>query len=248
MLEAHLLRVVLLTELEKSDEALQACHPKAWKDDPPMALKARAAWVVAQRGFFRHAISRMKRAMREDPDYVWGWKQLAEWHRAVQSNAGYLEAAQRLIQLAPHEPDSFGYLGDAKMRAGDRKAAKAAFHEAFQMDPNYEFVAETLYSMRLQDGELVEAESMLNRIRNASARDRVKKWEERLIQRRREKMAPWKALAITASAVLFILCAVLWFRGNLSDAAALIIAASLSGGIHILLRFMEKKITTLQVR
>ncbi|HXX92996.1 MAG TPA: tetratricopeptide repeat protein, partial [Planctomycetota bacterium] len=119
--DARDLRSTLLAEAGRYDEALAACGGV----DAPLPLRGRSAWVEAQRGRRRLAIDRMRSLLAEDPSYAWGWLQVADWCREEGMNPVYLEAARAIHRLAPQRALSFGYLGDAKLRTGDRPGAKA---------------------------------------------------------------------------------------------------------------------------
>ena len=59
------------------DEALAACRPPV--DVQPLFLCGRAAWVEAEAAICRWRLSRWKIAPEEDPNYFWGWRNVAEW-------------------------------------------------------------------------------------------------------------------------------------------------------------------------
>jgi len=77
--EGHDLRATLLARAGRFDEALAACRPPAWSGEPPTELRARAAWIEAQRGNTAEAIARMRAALAENPGLYWGWRDLANW-------------------------------------------------------------------------------------------------------------------------------------------------------------------------
>jgi tetratricopeptide (TPR) repeat protein len=164
-LQAYDLKAELLAREGRYDEAKAACRPKALGDDPPTMLKGRAAWLEAARGDRRSAITRMRAVVGADPDYFWGWQQLAHWYDAQDDHANYVEAAEQLVRLAPRDPESFGCRGDARLGAGDREGAKKDFQHAFGLDPHYAFAGLRLIDQQLQDGELDAAAETLSALR-----------------------------------------------------------------------------------
>ena len=70
--QAYDVMAELLTRLTRYDEALRACHPKAWGDRPPLILRGRAAWIAWQRGDRAGAIGRMREIVQSDADYYLG--------------------------------------------------------------------------------------------------------------------------------------------------------------------------------
>jgi tetratricopeptide (TPR) repeat protein len=165
--EAYDLRGELLAEAGRFDEALAGCRPGTRGHPPcgstgggenvPTELKGRAAWIEAQRGNMPEAISQMRMAVAEDPSYYWGWLQLARWYDAAGADADYVEASRMLTRLAPQEAYGFGLLGEAKLRAGDRSGAKAAFQRAIELAPEYAFAGMSLFDEQIEDNELDEA-------------------------------------------------------------------------------------------
>jgi tetratricopeptide (TPR) repeat protein len=162
--QAYDVMAELLTRLERYDEAAQACQPKAWADRPPLILRGRAAWILWQRGDHEGAIARMREIVGTDPDYYWGWQQLANWYDEEEAAADYLEAAEQLVRLGPADPSAFGYRGEARAAAGDRRGARADFRRAFELDPAYAFAGISLFDGLLADGDLDEAERVLARL------------------------------------------------------------------------------------
>ncbi len=154
----------LLTRLSRYDEAIRTCHPPAWGDRPPLILRGRAGWITWQRGDHASAIAQMREIANTDPDYFWGWQQLANWYEEEESNPEYLEATEQLVRLAPNDPSAFGYRGEARATVGDRRGAKIDFRKAFELDPAYAFAGISLFDALLIDEETDEAERVLARL------------------------------------------------------------------------------------
>jgi len=162
--QAHDVMAELLTRLGRYDEAVRACQPKAWGDRPPLILRGRAAWILWQRGDRAGAVARMREIVGTDPDYYWGWQQLANWYDEEDASAQYLEATEQLVRLGPTDPSAFGYRGEARAAVGDRRGAKADFRRAFELDPSYAFAGISLFDSLMSDGDLDEAERTLARL------------------------------------------------------------------------------------
>ncbi len=164
LVEAHDRRAVLLAEAYKFDEARKACQPAVFAE-LPLPLRGRAAWIEAKRGNLTQAIDLMRQALRHDDSYYWGWTMLAEWCRQKEDVDGLVVAATHLARLAPNDPQSLGSLADAKLRAGDRAAAKAALERAFALAPDYGYAGNTLFDMQVEDKEFSAAAETLERHR-----------------------------------------------------------------------------------
>ena len=153
-LEPHDRKAELLVEAGRFDEAEAACRPSEWGDRPPVALRGRAAWVVAARGDRVGALARIRAVLADDPDYAWGWRQRAGWAREAGTPEEYIEAAEVSARLWPDSASSQGTLGEARERQGDRAGAKAAYRRALALAPSYGFVAMNLFDLELEDEEL----------------------------------------------------------------------------------------------
>lgn len=162
--QAYDVMAELLTRLGRHDDALRACHPKPWGDGPPLILRGRAAWISWQRGDRAAAIARMREIVATDPDYYWGWQQLANWYDEEDATADYLEATEQLVRLGPTDPSAYGYRGEARAAAGDRRGAKSDYRRAFELDPAYAFAGISLFDTLVSDDELDEADRTLARL------------------------------------------------------------------------------------
>ncbi|MCX7664029.1 MAG: tetratricopeptide repeat protein [Gemmataceae bacterium] len=144
----------MLTKLGRYEEAKNACNPPAFAGNPPLILKGRAAWVFSQEGDRETAIKKMQEVLAEDPDYYWGWQQLAGWLDEAGRYSEYLEAAENLVRIGKGEPPAYGFRAEAKLRLGDHRGAKADFQTAYDLDPRYAFAGLHLIDEQLADGEI----------------------------------------------------------------------------------------------
>jgi tetratricopeptide (TPR) repeat protein len=159
--EAIDLRAELLAEAGRFDEAQAACSLDRWDSRPPLYLRGRSAWIKARSGDLSGAIEQMKPLLLEDPDYYWGWKNLAEWTCEAAEPAEYLEAAEGMVRLAPEDPMALAYRAEAKAKLQDRDGAKADFRKAYELAPAYAFAGMTLFDMLRSDEQLADASAVL---------------------------------------------------------------------------------------
>lgn len=160
--EPYDLKAERLADVGRYDEALEAATPPALADDVPLILQGRAAWVEARRGNFGRAIPMMQALVSVDPDYYWGWSQLAEWYNQLGKSEAYLEAAKELIKLRPDHPTPLTMRGEARLQTGDREAGKADLREALRLAPGYSPAAAILFDACLEDGEEKDARTALS--------------------------------------------------------------------------------------
>ena len=159
--EAHDLRAEKLASVGRFEEALEAARPDALAADVPLVLQGRAAWVEARRGNYAAAIPPMQALVAVDPEYVWGWQQLAEWYNETGRPESYLEAASELTRLRPESPVPLAMRGEAKVQTGDRAGGKEDLKEVLRSYPGYSPAAAVLFDACLADGELRDARSAL---------------------------------------------------------------------------------------
>jgi tetratricopeptide (TPR) repeat protein len=192
--EAYDLKAELLAGAERYDAALDACRASVWDGQPPLFLRGRAAWVEGKRGNVQEAIALMRQAVAEDPNYYWGWEQLARWYRSEGANAEYLEAAGNLVRLAPQNPTALAYAGEAKQRTGDCAGAKEDYRRALDLAPDFIFVALNLFDMQLEDNELDAAAATLELLRKHEGKEATFFRAAQLAARRKERDAALKEL------------------------------------------------------
>lgn len=160
--EPYDLKAERLADVGQYDEAIEAANPPALADDLPLILQGRAAWVEARRGNFGRAIPMMQALVSVDPEYYWGWSQLAEWYNQLGKSEAYLEAAKELIKLRPDHPTPLTMRGEARLQTGDREAGKADLREALRLAPGYSPAAAILFDACLEDDELKDARTALS--------------------------------------------------------------------------------------
>ena len=150
--EAYALKAILLTEQGRYDEALRACQLPLGQP-MPTSLRARMAWVMAEKGDVREAMTQMRTLLADDSNYLWGWTQLARWSRSQNVVDVYQEAARRMVALDPQDSISHTYLADALKRSGDKNGAKQAFWRAIMVSSDAAYAGVTLFEMQMEDGE-----------------------------------------------------------------------------------------------
>jgi tetratricopeptide (TPR) repeat protein len=163
--EAYDLRATTLARDNRWEEALAACRPTAWPEQPPVELRVRAAWIENLRGHEEEALRQMRAVVQEEPHYFDAWSQLAEWYQQRQDKAGFLEAAEALVRISPHYDVSLGCLGEARMMNEDRAGAREAFRRAFELNPAYQFAGNALFDLQLEDNDVPGAAATLATLR-----------------------------------------------------------------------------------
>jgi len=161
---AHDLKATLLAEEKRWEEALAACRPSVWGDDPPLILKGRAAWVKAQRDGTAAAVDEMTAIVRANPTYHWGWRQLAEWCSGLNRNAEYLEAAEQIETLAPDDPVGPAWKGEALGRLNRPEKAIESLRKAYAMSPGYAWAGIELFDLLVKWRRTDEAEEVLGKL------------------------------------------------------------------------------------
>lgn len=179
----------LLVRQGEYEEALQLCQAPEWGDRVPLLLRGRGAWILAQQGDRKAAITQMRTIVDIDPEYHWGWQQLATWYDEERMTVDYLEATEQLVRISPNDPSAFGFRGEARGANGDRRGAKADFRKAFEMDPNYVFAGISLFDILIDNDDLDEADQVLAQLEEHSTSQHVRFRALRLHCKRRDAEA-----------------------------------------------------------
>jgi tetratricopeptide (TPR) repeat protein len=110
----------------------------------------------------------------EDPQYLWGWRNLAQWYDAEGRQNECLEAAEQMVRLTPDDPVAYGYRGEARRTLGDRVGAKVDFEKAFELDPRFEAAGLHLIVEQIDAGDAEAAARTLARVQEHSEGPLVK--------------------------------------------------------------------------
>jgi tetratricopeptide (TPR) repeat protein len=173
--DAYDVKAELLTRAHLFDEAASACDPPAFEGRPPVNLRGRACWVEYERGEHDRAIESLWKLVEDEPQYIWALKTLITWCGDKDDTDGQIKAAGMLIAADPNDHVALGYRAWAKLRQSEsasiKKAtrgeliqeAKSDFKRAIALEPGYDFGAERLFNLQLDDKEIDQAEQTLQR-------------------------------------------------------------------------------------
>lgn len=185
--EARDLKAERLTELGRFDEALSACAAAEGEAAAPMILQGRAAWIESQRGAYDAAIRQMEKIVEGEPDYYWGWQQLAYWYNEQAQSEKYLDATNHLLRLRPDSPVALAMRGEAQMQLGEREAGKADLRAALQIAPDYAFPGMLLFDEYFADEQFDQAAAVLAILQEHVADDFVAARQVQLAARQDDK-------------------------------------------------------------
>jgi tetratricopeptide (TPR) repeat protein len=163
--EAYDRKAELLAALGRTGEALAACRPAAWPTQPPVSLRMREAWILAQTGRLDKSIKMLEALVAEEPGEAEALKQLAEAYGQADRQADHLQAVEQLARLAPNDATTFGYLGEAYTANGLFDQAKDAYRRAMAIEPGYAYAGLRLFDLHLHFRELNEARQVLDHLR-----------------------------------------------------------------------------------
>lgn len=154
-------KAVILAESGRWEEALAACRPPLWGDQPPVSLRGRAAWIRHQRGDGRAAWDDMVAAIASSPGYEWGVERLVEW-AAAEGEKEYLEVARRIVEAAPGYALAHTHLGEASRALGRPRKAEESFRRALELDPAQRLARLGMFDHHEGRGELDAARRYLD--------------------------------------------------------------------------------------
>ncbi|MGL4423490.1 MAG: tetratricopeptide repeat protein, partial [Gemmataceae bacterium] len=110
------------------------------------------------------AIQIMRGIVKDDPGYLWGWRNLAQWYDAEGRTTECLEATENMVRLSPTDALSYGYRGEARRATGDHAGARADFARAYELDSSFDAAGLHLVAELLRADQLSEAESILAKV------------------------------------------------------------------------------------
>jgi Flp pilus assembly protein TadD len=137
-------------------EASALCTPLAG-EQPSADLGMRAAWVEANAGRMPEAMTTLRAVLRDHPSLVGGWQRLVDWSLASSNIESALDAATRLLALAPLASSSQATMARVLLARGDRGGAKLAFARTIERDPGALNAAQQLFELAREDRDVAGA-------------------------------------------------------------------------------------------
>lgn len=153
----------LLADTGKFSEAFEVCNTKLSDGFVPEQLRYVRARIESKRGNQGECIKILEDITKTAPDYYPAWEQLASFYSdSEERKKDYLRVTRGMARLAPQNPVTLGYFGEACLNNGKREEAKQVFRQAINASPDYEFGGLSLFDLHLEDNEFEEAASVLD--------------------------------------------------------------------------------------
>ncbi len=155
-------RLDLLLKARRGDEVLAYLKANPWGEAAPAQIIAFEARVHHQRGEMGHAVAVMRRVLENHPEQAGLWRELADWFDQLGRAPEYLQAAQRLLGLAPQSALAHAYVGHALQQQGQLQEAEQSLARALAIEPSYRFAALQLVDLTMGQERWHDAEAHLD--------------------------------------------------------------------------------------
>lgn len=164
--QALALKANALADSGRIQEAFDICtteNSAGYVDDQ---LKFVRAGLESTRGNFQESLRILEELTRSSPDYYPAWERLAAFYsESEESKSDYLRVTEGMARLAPQDPITLGYFGEACLLNSKREDAKRVFKQAITASPEYEFGLLSLFDLHLEDNEFKKAEATIGIMR-----------------------------------------------------------------------------------
>ncbi len=167
LVDAHLLRTDILCGRGLYEEALLACEDPIWNGAPPVAMRGQSALIAHTQGNKFKAVELIRRAVKQDPSYAWGWERLCDWLVEMRRPEQALEAAQKAAELQPSRGYAWFQWANLHRQLGNAGEARRLFRETVAREPGFEIATLVLIENLLATGEVESAEEALDISRGA---------------------------------------------------------------------------------
>lgn len=146
------LKAGALAKMRRFDEAIDICRTRRADGQRAENLRFVEARIELERGNTQAAVRKFENLGREAPDYYPAFEYLAMLYADAEGAAqDYLRVTREMTRLAPQDPTTFGYYGEACLKAGKGTEAREALAQAFRLAPDYTFAGATLFRLLLED-------------------------------------------------------------------------------------------------
>lgn len=159
--EPHSMKLDLLIDLNRYDEAFSALRTTAWGERPPVSLRIKEPKALARRGDTVTAIQRLQEILADDANYYPGWELLADWHNAREDYPAYLAAAREMVRISPDHAYALGYLAEALRKTEPKTDVSEHLRRALHLKPDYSYAGYGLFDQYLENDDFEAAENVL---------------------------------------------------------------------------------------
>jgi len=164
--DAHDAVILALVAVRRFDEAYECCRTSSFGDYIPVELRGREAWLYSRQEKITTAIEKMRLVVESDPNYLWGWGQLAEWFCSETQFKDALEAIERVIRISPLDDQSYTTRARIFMELDRPHDAEADYLRAVALHPGNVFAGWQLFRLQLKRSALDSAQETADLIRN----------------------------------------------------------------------------------
>ncbi|MEM7404019.1 MAG: C39 family peptidase [Pseudomonadota bacterium] len=161
-LPSHELRVEILVDAERYDEALAAVDDPVWAGSPPREVRIYKAWLERRRGDSEAGYAELEALLAEEPNFETALYLHADWLEMDERLIESRDACQRLVEFSPMSARAHAYHGDALLKTEEDADALVAFRRACELQPEYSFAQRNRFNLALRAGEIAEAQTCLD--------------------------------------------------------------------------------------
>lgn len=162
---AHTVKVNLLMEADRKEEAVKACKPPVFGDKPPRELLRLEARAERASGNEKRSMTLLDALVENHPDYTEAWHLKASWHWEAGEMEKAAQAADKITRLNPLEPIAWGYKGAWEWERGNKAAAIVCFRKGYEISHNYTYAGFSLFDLLIEQGQAAEAAEVLHLLR-----------------------------------------------------------------------------------
>jgi cellulose synthase operon protein C len=148
------------------EKALAACAPLESENEAPQNLRGRRAWILIHSGQPAKGVEEMRQLLDENPNYSWGFGELASWFEDREDWKALRDNSIRWLRAAPYHARALACLGLAERKLENPEAAKAAFKRAYANEPGYTFVGRQLIDLQIETKDFDAARQTLSTLRH----------------------------------------------------------------------------------
>lgn len=165
--DAHDAAILALVTLGRYEEAFECSRTKIFGDHIPLILRGREAWLYSTQDKLDIAVEKMRLVVSNDPYYLWGWEQLANWHMTMKRFKDALDDIEMVVRLSPLNDSAYTTRAQIYEELDRSTDAESDYQKVIAINPANVFAGWQLFQLQIKRGDIKSAQNTIDLTRGS---------------------------------------------------------------------------------